>query len=171
MRELDDILKDVVPLIRPLLTEAFEAGRARGREEGERSLRAALAVVLDAPGTLSEATAAHEIRPAVPKTVSHRAPPGSVKPLLLDMIQKNPGISTAQMQESSGAKPNSVRGTLYALQSEGLITRDKDGWHAVQKEDPPALVQQPPVWVQQPSPLFSGRTVEEIFGAPLNRKT
>ena len=44
-----------------------------------------------------------------------RASPGSVKPVILDLIAKNPGITSADLQRRSGAKMNSVRGTLWTI--------------------------------------------------------
>ena len=66
-----------------------------------------------------------------PHDIKSRAAPGSVKPAILEMIKKQPGLTPDQIQAKSGAKHNSVRGTLWALEKEGKVERHDGKYAAV----------------------------------------
>jgi DeoR/GlpR family transcriptional regulator of sugar metabolism len=59
---------------------------------------------------------------------STKAPPGTVRPAIVKMIEQSPGVSTEQILAATGFKENSVRGTLSTLHKEGKITRNAQGY-------------------------------------------
>lgn len=148
MRDISEIIKDGGAALERLLREAFDAGVEHGRE----GLRAQLARLLNTtppqPSFLGSATNEYDREPpgnpinVTPETVARaaqhvmkRALPGTVKPTILKMIDDDHlfGISTEQLIERTGFKPNSVRGTVSTLQAEGLIEKFGTQWHSVKK--------------------------------------
>ena len=64
----------------------------------------------------------------VPPTVAPtKAPPGTVRPAILNMIEQSSGVSTEQIMTATGFKENSVRGTLSTLHKERKIARNAEG--------------------------------------------
>jgi CRP-like cAMP-binding protein len=49
----------------------------------------------------------------------------------LDLVRKQPGITIPQIAESLGIEPNYLYRVMPRLVSEGLVTRDGQGWHSV----------------------------------------
>jgi DNA-binding transcriptional ArsR family regulator len=69
------------------------------------------------------------------ESATRRATAGTVKPAILKIIQDSvEGITAADIHERTGFRPNSVRGTLSTLRTEGLIYKKKDLWFAVSSE-------------------------------------
>jgi hypothetical protein len=62
-----------------------------------------------------------------------KAPPGTVKPAILRMVETSPGLLTEQIISATGFKENSVRGTLSTLLKQGKIERNGAYW--VKKAD------------------------------------
>jgi len=138
--DFDTIALDAADALRPFLEKAFEAGRAVGREEATAELRARLS---DLVGPLEAAPTAPE-----PKRVfasgsftlprygapaeGARATPGTVKPAIFNLIRSHPnGIRQDDIRRLSDVKANSIRGTLYSLQKDGVIERRGERWFAM----------------------------------------
>ena len=140
MRSIDDIISDAASILRPLLAEAFEAGRALGRQEGSDDIRKKLADVIGPQFT----DAGRSYRPTLEQEAViiqraaesvARASPGSVKPVVLDFVRENPGLTQDQIREKTGIKHNSVRGTLWQLSTEKLIERRAGKWFPRSEEN------------------------------------
>ena len=113
--------------VRKLLEEAYAAGRAKEREEMKRELTTFLSRGSEAQPTVA--------RPEVDS--NGRAPSGTVKPAIKELIEKAPnGILAADIIEKTGFKENSVRGTLSALKAEGFAQRRGELWFLSQRNDP-----------------------------------
>jgi hypothetical protein len=134
MNTADDIvaaaMDRLVPHIRDAVAYAVNLGMALGKEE----LRATVAAIL----TRKDERAAHVSPPmTIAKPVAEpsegRRPPGSVKPVMMGLISR-PGGATIRDFEAAGIKFNSIRGTIYALQKENLITKNGDRWYAAAAE-------------------------------------
>lgn len=143
MSDLESILSSATEVLRPLLTRVYEAGLERGRHEGAEALRAKLSDILQSDPSdpvqqsAPERKTPFEVRKGVP-VVPSRAAPGSVKPFILDLIEKRPGLSANEIgdiAERSGIKPNSVRGTLWTLGNEGSIEKRDGKWYPPSQKD------------------------------------
>lgn len=134
-RTIDQIKTDAGKSLEQLLTEAFEAGRVVGREESAaefREFRNKLAHILDA-----EPVQAGPI--AMEHQAGGRATPGSVKPAILNLIIANPGLSQDEIQQKTGFKPNSVRGTLWTLSAQDKAIHKVSGyWYPGPEKEEPA---------------------------------
>lgn len=66
-----------------------------------------------------------------------RAAPGTVKPAILKLIKEHPdGLSKSQIVNLTGIKPNSVRGTLWSLNQEGVIGKGgRDLWIPIESSE------------------------------------
>jgi hypothetical protein len=120
--------------VRKLLEEAYEAGRAKEREDMKRELTTFLSRGNEAQPTVA--------RPAV--NSNGRATSGTVKPAIKELIEKAPnGIRASDIIERTGFKDNSVRGTLAALRAEGFAERHGELWVLSQRKGQPALASEP----------------------------
>ena len=108
---LDKIAARATADIASLIREAYELGREDMRKE---------LLTLLHPAPRQGAIHASDIAPA---EVTTKAPPGTVRPAILKMIEQSPGVSTEQILAATGFKENSVRGTLSTLAKEGSIER------------------------------------------------
>jgi hypothetical protein len=98
------------------LKEAYDLGRDDMRRE--------LMVVLGAPvSTTGGSLGANDVR-----RTDAKAPPGTVRPVILAMIKRADGLLTEQILKETGFKENSVRGTLSTLQKQGEIERAAGRW-------------------------------------------
>lgn len=95
-----------------LLREAYEIGREDMRKE-------LLSLLHPSPRQ-----AVTDMRLTVAPA---KAPPGTVRPAILNMIEQSSGVSTEQIMTATGFKENSVRGTLSTLHKERKIARNADG--------------------------------------------
>jgi hypothetical protein len=150
MRDLKDILSSGSASIVALLQEAYDAGLASGKASAESDLKARVATLFELspvePTTATATATDHGARAATPKPAdlvkdfgtalaqgSQRAAPGTVKPQILKLITDHPlGFSTEELIAVTGFKPNSVRGTLSTLQSEGAIGKVEGVWATAQ---------------------------------------
>ena len=132
MSGIDGILTEATGAIRPLLERAFAIGREIGYREGADSIRAAMSDFLmkrvDIDEHIAPVGTVHEVEIVDSLTLSGRASPGSVKPVLLEFIRNHPGVTMNDLQEQTGIKPNSVRGTVWSLQKEGLVIKQGNGF-------------------------------------------
>lgn len=126
MRSISDIIKDGGSKLEALLREAFEAGVVAGRDDVRRQLEG----FFTAPVSLGVSRTSTAI--SVGATTAHRAAPGTVKPTILHSVAESnlDGVTTEGLIVMTGFKPNSVRGTVSTLQSEGSIRRIGDRWFA-----------------------------------------
>ncbi len=148
MRDWSDILDEGSASLERWLSEAFEAGRAAGRQEGVAEVKAKLAGLLDdgGPEVTRAIAASANVTHALPawlgpgpKTQSGgRAPPNSVKPTIVKLVHDAPGLTREEIATRTGFKFNSVRGTLWTLSNEGIIEqRDGRYFPASQKNEAP----------------------------------
>jgi hypothetical protein len=101
-----------------LMREAYEMGREDMRRE--------LMALLSPSRAIDPARTTVVLDTAV--LAQTKAPPGTVRPAILRMIEQSPGVSTDRILVATGFKENSVRGTLSTLAKEGKIKRDLRGW-------------------------------------------
>ncbi len=132
---IEDIMSRATDGIRELLKEAYEAGRAKGRDDIRRNL---LSVLTNAeqPSDIAPRGGTPELDIAVQKALS-RATSGTVKPTIKTLIENaEKGILTSEIIEKTGFKENSVRGTLSTLKAEGFADRRGDLWFRAKTEPP-----------------------------------
>lgn len=118
-----------------LLDEAFEKGREAGRAEAVAEFKARLAGLTDSlafegnaatHSDQNEEQKPSQVRPesqASDQHVAKRASPGSVKPTIAKLVADRPGLTTRELEQITGFKLNSIRGTLWTLQNEKVIER------------------------------------------------
>ncbi|WP_143132141.1 hypothetical protein [Methylobacterium sp. 174MFSha1.1] len=148
MRELTDILSELASHQARLMTEAFEAGRAAGRVEATADILHKIGTILPtgpvvAPMLPIASEAKGEAaRPIAPPPAfgggedTGRATPGSVKPRVAQLVSERPGITTRQIEDATGFKLNSIRGTLWALHAQDhVIERRNGGWYPSAQKD------------------------------------
>jgi len=109
------LVSQATQFICKLLEEAYEIGRFKEREE--------LTIFL---------SRGNEAQPIIAQSAvdrNGRAPSGTVKPAIKELIEKAPnGIRASDIIERTGFKDNSVRGTLSALRAEGFAERHGEVW-------------------------------------------
>ncbi len=103
-----------------LIRDAYEMGR----EDMRRELVALLSP--SAREGVETTTIAYGYDAAVARAPA-KAPPGTVRPAIVKMIEESSGVSTDQILTATGFKENSVRGTLSTLHKEGKIARNQEG--------------------------------------------
>jgi hypothetical protein len=118
---LDKLAVRATADIASLIREAYELGR----EDMRRELMALLSRESgDAVALVGEV----HVPNIANARVSTKAPPGTVRPAIVKMIEGSPGVSTEQILTATGFKENSVRGTLSTLHKEGKIARNAQGY-------------------------------------------
>jgi hypothetical protein len=132
--QIEYLLSRATQGVRKLLEEAYEAGRAQEREVMKRELTTFLSRGNEAQLTVTRGQAADS---------EDRAPSGTVKPAIKELIEKAPGIRASDIIEKTGFKDNSVRGTLATLRAEGFAERHGELWVLSQRKGPPALASEP----------------------------
>jgi hypothetical protein len=137
---IENILSRATQDIHKLLEEAFEAGRM----DGKREIAALLSNVLPSQGAVSISPPNLPLLHASIANNEGRAPSGTVKPAIKELIEKAPnGIRASDIIERTGFKDNSVRGTLAALRAEGFAERHGELWVLSKDKGPPALASRP----------------------------
>lgn len=156
--DINLIVSSATAALRPLLQEAFDAGRAAGREEASNELRAKLSEVLGTPrpSVISESMPMTAAAPLAPgQSGAGRAAPGTVKPTIRRVISEHAdGLTTEGITLLTHFKPNSVRGTLHTLMQDGDIERRGNKWFPslsknetagdAPQQDAPAVSEQEP---------------------------
>jgi hypothetical protein len=120
--ELEKIASRATVDLSRLLREAYEIGR----EDMRRELMALLSPSR-ASGDIAPTDPLHDPNAAVART---KAPPGTVKPAILNLVQQSSGVTTEHIIGTTGFKENSVRGTLSTLAKEDRIERRGNEWIA-----------------------------------------
>lgn len=127
VRSLESIISVASETLRPLLEQAFEAGRVVGREEAALDLRAKIDGVLSITPKPMPLKRAPLKNPPAPS--SKRAISGSVKPAIAEMIENAPnGLTAEEIGTATSFKPNSIRGTLWTLGNEKMIVKRHGRW-------------------------------------------
>ena len=124
-KELSIVLSETAQPIEDLFRQAFEAGRTLGRREAAGALRERLMRVVDLE--TGEAPDAGDY-PLDDDVTPQRAAPGSVKPIILNLVLTKPGLTTSEIQQETGVKFNSARGTLWTLSQEKVVVRRLGRW-------------------------------------------
>jgi predicted Rossmann fold nucleotide-binding protein DprA/Smf involved in DNA uptake len=119
--QLEKLASTATADIARLLKEVYDMGR----EDMRRELMALLSP--ERGGAVALVEEVHVPNIANART-STKAPPGTVRPAILKMIEQSPGVSTDQILAATGFKENSVRGTLSTLHKEGKIARNAQGY-------------------------------------------
>jgi hypothetical protein len=134
-RVKDDPIMEIVRGITPSLIDAFRTAYAKGvsvgRAEAANEISAKLVELSHGKAHFGVSSTA-SAESIVPLPEGDRAPQGTVKPRLLELISREKGASVREM-ETIGIKHNSIRGTVYSLHKEGKIERRGDRWFAVGK--------------------------------------
>jgi hypothetical protein len=128
--------------LRPLLQEAFEAGRSVGRDEASADLKGKIASLLS--GDRPSLHAIEDADPVAPANVA-RAASGSVKPRIAKLIQDaKDGLTTQDIGRITGFKHNSIRGTLWGLGKDGVAENRGGRWFPKNSGAVEGLPLQPP---------------------------
>ena len=130
MDRIDQLLSEIGPALRPLLDSVYQAGYADGRNAATAELRSKMSAILgDAPAEPIEAYG--NPTPSEPDADGERAPPGTVKPAILKLIQEHPeGLTRMEIVKLTGFKINSIRGTLWQLHAgDRSILTHKGKWY------------------------------------------
>jgi hypothetical protein len=131
LRTLDTIISASIDALRPLLRDAFESGRAVGREEASADFKAKIASLLSVGPPETIKLVASDLLVGTDK----RAVSGSVKPTIARLITESgrAGVTPDDILKATGFKPNSVRGTLWTLGNKGLAVKRDGRWFPVEK--------------------------------------
>ena len=121
--ELDKLASRASADLTRLLREAYEIGR----EDMRRELMALLSPSRNDAPPLGPVYDTNASDPAVPRT---KAPPGTVRPAILRLVEQSAGVTTEHIIRTTGFKENSVRGTLSTLAKEDRIERRLNEWFA-----------------------------------------
>ncbi len=142
MRDIDQIAADGSGTLSQWLKEAFEAGRTQGKREAASDIRAKLDGMLDASAAETSAHPSHiKVESVLPSSAASdgsevRVAPGTVKPTIERLIMESEhGLTTNDVVRLTQFKPNSVRGTLWALGAEGFAVKREGRWFPAHKEN------------------------------------
>jgi hypothetical protein len=130
MRNLNHTVGEAASEIQELLKivylDGYEAGRNAGRKEMAEEVRNKFAAMLD----VGSDAVMDGVSPEDDGQSGGRAAPGTVKPAVLSLIKSSAeGMTTAEIRTATGFKPNSIRGTLWALNTQDkLIEQNGDRW-------------------------------------------
>jgi hypothetical protein len=131
-RRFDDIVSDSAEVLRPLLQEAFNAGKMAGREEAALDIRTKIDDVLSGSATVQPRSAppSNGTSPSPSAAIPEkRAISGSVKPTIEGMIRAaRNGLTVEDIATATGFKINSIRGTLWTLGHDNLAVKRDGRW-------------------------------------------
>jgi hypothetical protein len=130
----DEVTSFVAKAIRTAFQRGVSAGRVMASADTEARINEArhkINSLMESLTTLKGLTTTLNKRmddvEGIASQEPSRAPLGSVKPRLLELISRPQGASTGEM-ETIGVKHNSIRGTIYALHKAELIEKRGDRW-------------------------------------------
>lgn len=148
MRGLDELLDEGRSTLERLLNEAFLAGVELGKKEASTHFQQRLATLFESDTTvISQTNPAITMlrpesdipKPVIPNSISvqPRSNPGTVKPELIRLIEESGdhGLSYKAMENVTGFKPSSIRGTLSMLYADKTITKINDLWVSAKYAD------------------------------------
>ncbi|WP_099554893.1 hypothetical protein [Hartmannibacter diazotrophicus] len=119
--------------MRLAVERAYKAGYEQGRADAVQSLLSSVASALNMPDRNfmpSSVSSTMSLWSTAEKSDDDRATPGTVKPAIISVLKKSrDGLTVSEITEQTGAKYNSVRGTLWALHTKDhLISKKGDRW-------------------------------------------
>lgn len=142
---IEELMSGVIREARQAVENAYKQGFEDGTRAGERNagekIRARLSdffdVDIDAEEPISS-TSGNDLltdqdqSDEQESTDDGRAPPGTVKPLVLKTIQASKtGMTIREITDVTGVKYNSVRGTVWTLKNEEKVKKGDGGrWMA-----------------------------------------
>jgi hypothetical protein len=131
--DLDDITKQFGEAATDALRRAYDVGFRAGERYAKDTIRQKLGSIFLEADIEARATTTADLSADDAATVadSARAAPGSIKPRILHMVSDTPGITNKKIEDASGIKPNTVRGTLWTLTQEGKVERRGKGWFPI----------------------------------------
>jgi hypothetical protein len=126
VRTLDSIIAASAEALRPLLREAFEAGRAEASADLKAKIADLLSVGQSTPSSIPSPGR------AAPVYSNGRAAQGSIKPMIAKIIVESTtdGLTPGEITHRTGFKPNTVRGTIWTLGQEGAIVKRGNRWYS-----------------------------------------
>ena len=145
MADYPKSLEPIIEEFKQAILRCFEAGRALGRSEGEANLREELESILHRK---VQSASVAKPEPVVEKTatpVGPRAPKGSVRPAIQDVLRHvgvDSGLTPNEILmgvHSLGhtlIKPETIRTTLHKMYTENVVKRSGDRWMLVKHEGP-----------------------------------
>jgi hypothetical protein len=161
--DFEEIVAATSETFRIALRRAYDAGRDAGKAEAAADLRSRMMRVLDLGASVGAENVIAAVQtgwvvPDGPWSGSDRALPGSVKPAITKAVMNHPeGLTTEQVRKLTGAKANTVRGTLWTLSTtEGIIERRDGKWFPTRKTNEAADGQSAAPVSQQVNPLTTG---------------
>lgn len=135
-------VRDVTPMICQLIEEAYHQGYNVGFASGKQEAGQALLQFVSNMNTDRITPHGYEQLEAGDKGMAianeaEKQPPGTVKPAVLKSIQNSPnGLSIRQIEQKTGFKSNSIRGTVWLLQKEGSVKKGEGSlWLPVDTTD------------------------------------
>jgi hypothetical protein len=132
--DLDDLIRSVTADLRAAIERAYELGHIAAEARVQEKLANLTDAFSELRAMQNELNRKVEgARTVLDHLELERAPVGSVKPKILQLIRRPQGATTADM-EAVGIKHNSIRGTLYALHKSGQIQKRGNHWYAVANE-------------------------------------
>ena len=143
-----DYPKELLPIIEELkqvLLRGFEVAREIGRSEGESNLRQELEGILHRKVQPPVMVKPEPIAEKGTSPVSQRAPKGSVRPAIQEVLQHvggNGGLTPNEILmgvHSLGhtlIKPETIRTTLHKMYTENVVKRSGDRWMLIKHEGP-----------------------------------
>jgi hypothetical protein len=119
------------------IQQAFDAGRAAGKNDAAAEFRGRLASMLNDPVAAPLAPPPLPPPPLPPPFSAgpvltpelKRAPRGSVRPAVMQALAAEVGLTTGEVAVIAGINENSARGTLNLLSSEGKVIRNGGKWY------------------------------------------
>lgn len=137
---IDHMVSDILDDMRPKLADALRAAFERGQQVSDARYADKIAQAYSLLSELRHHTPDSGETDIPTGTYwltkrgdERRAALGTVKPRVLELISRAVGASIPEI-EAIGIKPNSIRGTLYALQKDGHIQRRGDRWYVATPE-------------------------------------
>lgn len=141
MADLSDTYREAAEAIKPIVDAAFKRGYTAGVLAAQENFLKALAQIdtthfpeiaraPETPTSLVEYA-------LTSKSSGGRAIPGTVKPTIIRLLSQHPnGLTTKQIADMTGIKPNSVRGTLWNLQQENEVSKSEGGlYRCLEKQE------------------------------------
>ncbi len=134
MSDLNAAYNEVLEAIKPAVNAAYKKGYDAGFKAAQDSFMHLIASINTDNIPASELIRYppqeyfQEATPVAQQTSDERATPGTVKPTIIKLLSQHPdGLTTKQITNMTGIKPNSVRGTLWTLQQEGAASKSEGG--------------------------------------------
>ncbi len=132
---IDNMVAEILDVMRPRLAAALRAAFERGQQVSGAHYADRISRATRLLNELSQIAPEPDNADVIPvgsvwtHSGAERAALGTVKPRILELVSREVGASVQEI-EAIGIKPNSIRGTLYALQKDGHIQRRGDRWYA-----------------------------------------